>query len=95
MSTLKYKEVEATIKDDLTQGDLEAFGDVFDVVEMGNVNIPRRNGTALRAALTAGWMTIPNITAESVVMMKPDAVRWFGNKMMELYLEITKIDPNF
>jgi hypothetical protein len=95
MSTLKYKEYEATVKEDLTQGDLEAFGDVFDLVEVGKVNIPRRNGTAFRAALTAGWLTIPNVTAEDVATIKPDVVRWFGNKMLDLYVEVTKIDPNF
>jgi hypothetical protein len=94
MTELHYKDKTVVIRDDLTQGDLEAFGDVFDVVEMGKINIPRRNGTAARAAISAGWISSPAWKVEDVGGMNPGFVRWLGNEVMTVYLEITKIDPN-
>ena len=91
---MKYKDTEVTFKDELLQADLETFGDVFDLVEIGKINIPRRNGTAVRAAISAGWIVSPTWTVEDVAKMKPAFVAWLGNEVMTLYLEVTRIDPN-
>lgn len=75
--------------DTLTQGQLEAFNNAWNDLESVKDGFSRN----LRAAIAAGWIVAPTLTAEQVNELTARQVRWYGKVVDGLYAEVVKPDP--
>ncbi len=85
--------VKATIKENLRQRDLEAFGESR-AAETG-VSASQSRGANVRAAINAAWFTelTPAMTAEQVGDQIPAVVRLLGDWIDKIYVELIEIPP--
>jgi hypothetical protein len=85
--------VAAELKEPLTQGDLEAFGDALMREKL--ISASQRRGAYLRAAISAGWFKTlaPEMKAEEVAAQPPAVVRLLGDWLDQVHDEVTAIPP--
>ena len=80
-----------TLREDITQGDLEAYYEHYESEKGGNLWAER--GRAIRAAVVAGWLTAPG-GIEAVNALKPQEAAKLKNALDGLYIRLTTAHPN-
>lgn len=92
------------LKEDITQGNLETWlvcirqhkpvGISDSQIFAGAMPLPEHYGTAVRAAIDAGWFSENGIKVSDVADMTPQKVAKLGKAIWKKYIESTTFDPN-
>lgn len=82
-----------TLREDITQGDLESYFEHFEKEPQGGQWIER--GSTLRAAIKAGWIVADKPLSDAdVKTLKPAQARAAKNALDALYVRLVTDDPN-
>jgi len=74
--------------DDLLARDVDVYLREYRKLPMGDNAVQ-----VVKAAVIAGWIIEPILTAEAVDSMRTPIVRWMSQKIDALYTEVTTIPP--